>query len=159
MRGVGLSDASKDGLAWAIHTEKQMRLVVRKTEKEESIFHTEFEAMYRGQLDIIHDLPPWSAYAWLGDNVGAIYVSRKGLSKFREVNKKLLELFTLKQEAKLRAHHSYICSEENPMDRASRLAREYIAVAPPCTEHPGDMCNEFLAWIQQHSQNPTESEK
>ena len=123
-----------------------------------SIFHTEFEATYRGQLDIIRDLPPWSAYAWLGDNVGAIYVSRKGLSKFREVNEKLLELFTLKQEAKLRAHHSYICSEENPMDRASRLALEYAVIAPPCTEHPGDMCNEFLAWIRQQSQNPTEGE-
>ena len=147
VRGVGVSDASDIGQAWAWNSAKRMRIVTEKVRISQAILFTEFEATYRGQMELAEDVPEESSYLWLGDNTGSIYVNKKGLSKFAKVNEMLINVYQKKEKRKVRAYHEYICSEENPVDGLSRTSVDGEYERAPCSLHPGELCTEFLEWI------------
>lgn len=147
-RGVGTSDASSSALAWAFHSPTSMTLAIQKNEEpEQAIFFAEQRAIHLGCRELAEELPKKSAAKWKADNTGAIYVSRKGLSKFESVNEDLRVLFQKKREVGLRFHFDYVPSEKNLVDKASRMNTAGKWKERACEEHPGAWCKHFESFI------------
>ena len=148
LRAVGFSDASNASLAWAFHTEKEMRLQVEyDPSTNENIFERELSAMVEGQKALVATLPPMSSYAWGTDNMGALFVSRRELSCLWKMNAFLRDLHEMKDKYKVVADLFYIESEKNPADKPSRLTTSWKSRASACSMHPGKDCFCFHEWI------------
>ncbi len=149
---VGFSDASNSGLAWAFHSEKTMVLKTWTSPSNgNDIFERELDAMIDGQTALIHTLPPLSGVRWFGDNMGALFVSRREMSCLWKMNPKLESLHLLKQHFQVVVEFEFVDSANNIMDGPSRSSYSNLYEAPNCAVHPGQFCSCFLAWIKSFS--------
>ncbi len=150
LRAVGISDASNLSLAWGSHSEKMMKLSISfcPCSTEHVIFERELKAMILGQTEVIRELPPNSRVRWLGDNMGALFVSRRSLSCVWKVNSWLEKLHALKATHQVVVEYEFVPSELNIMDTPSRTGRSLSISAPACSLHPASLCPCFYDWIK-----------
>lgn len=154
-RAVGVSDASAISLAWAFHSQRSMSMVITKNPiSDQPIFFAEQRAVMAGCKMLLSELEGETAAEWRCDNMGAVYVSNKGLSKFSAVNEDLQTLFKIKVRKGVRVTVVYVPSEENLVDGASRrpVKRYRSWKREACEEHPGQWCPHFVDWVKRLSE-------
>lgn len=147
---VGVSDASEKALAWAYHTSTKMTWCnQRNGQPQEPIFYAEVDAVLRGCHDLLDSTQTQTRALWFSDNMGAVFVAERGLSKFACVNRELQKLFEEKQKKEVVISHRYIPTKINPVDGASRISTNLRFEKEACAAHPGEWCEEFLDWIRE----------
>ena len=149
-KGVGISDASYEAWAWAFHSPKTMTICIfpSVSTSRTDIFERELLAMVEGQRKLLKEMPGNSSYVWWGDNMGALFASRRELSCLWKVNRSLEEIHQLKELHRVGAVFAYVESEKNVMDKPSRTKSSYYGTHPPCRLHPGQLCPCFKKWIK-----------
>lgn len=149
--GIGISDASNLSMAWGWHSKQHMKLVIKHcpTPSNNIIFERELGAMIEGQKDLLLNAPLLSSYTWIGDNAGAIFVSRREVSTLWKVNPWLHQLHEIKVKKKALSQFQYIESKENPLDAPSRTSQSIVVQSEACREHPAERCPCFLKWIKE----------
>jgi len=158
-RAIGVSDAAlapgrRTTRAWAFHSPVEMRLEVRLAESA-VIAVEELHAMADGLRCLNATRPAGATWwtTWRGDNMCALQATLRSWSPHPELNPLVDSIWSGQQPASLALAYQTtrsIIMDAYTRDDAVHLlpgGRPFTRCGPPCAQHPGTYCPEFVAWL------------
>jgi hypothetical protein len=121
----------------------------RPIEDAADIFVLELQAMVRGLLDAVSDVPSGTSVHWQCDNLRALFVLHRGWSAEWTANTLIADYWRSVRPTASSSVLSFVPSAFNAADPLTRGCSPVHVVRPACGLHPGRPCPEFQAFVRE----------